>query len=89
MSKRKKGTVEIAEETKMAEMPENPEDIVLLPDDMELVGDHQNIQIDKNYVNVSFWKDALKRFQANKLAVVALIAILAIVALAVIIICNI
>ena len=84
MSKRKKGTVEITEETKVTEMPENPEDIVLLPDDMELVGDHQNIQIDKNYVNVSFWKDALKRFRANRLAVVALIAILVIVALAVI-----
>lgn len=59
------------------------EENTFLDDDMELVGKEQNIHIDKSFANVSFWKDAVKRFMANKMAVLSLVAIFLIIILAV------
>lgn len=54
------------------------------PSDFEFVGDKQNIEIDKSFANISFWKDAGKRFLANKGAVVSLFVIVFIVIMAII-----
>lgn len=58
--------------------------IQYLPDDFELLGEKQNTSLDKSVANVSFWKDVLKRFKANKGAVAGLIAIIIIVIMAMI-----
>lgn len=54
-----------------------------LPGDFELVGKGQDIHRDATFINVSFWRDAVKRFRANKMAVASLIAILAVILLSV------
>ena len=58
------------------------EDIEIKEHDFELAGDKQNVHMDNTFVNISFWKDAVKRFRSNKMAVVSLVAILLIILLA-------
>ena len=60
------------------------EDIEIKEHDFELAGDKQNVHMDNTFVNISFWKDAVKRFRSNKMAVVSLVAILLIILLAVV-----
>lgn len=62
----------------------NLDSITFQPDDFELVGDRQNVRIDKTYADVSITHDALTRFCRNKGAMISLIVILLIVAMAII-----
>lgn len=65
-------------------MSTKPEQIPaeFLPGDFELVGDRQNVHIDKNFADVSITHDALIRFCRNKGAMISLVVILLIVIMA-------
>ncbi len=59
------------------------EDIKFLPDDFELVGDKQDINIDQVAPAKPQWKDILDRFKENKGALIGVTLIIVIVLLAV------
>ncbi len=52
------------------------------PDDFELVGNRQNVNIDKNFADVSITHDAWIRFRRNKGAMISLFVIVLIVVMA-------
>ncbi|HAJ14895.1 ABC transporter permease [Sharpea azabuensis] len=56
-----------------------------LPDDFELVGDKQNINIDEVLPSRPMWQDILGRFKENKGAVIGVILIIIITLLAIIV----
>lgn len=56
-----------------------------LPDDFELVGDKQNINIDEVLPSRPMWQDILGRFKENKEAVIGVILIIIITLLAIIV----